>query len=181
MLKCEACNQFFSRRDYFNRHNDEYHNEKEVKHYNCSENRQHINSLPNFPKIEKYGFIRIVVSQCFDGLGKEIRFYSENDMLPQIFLYEIQEFVNETIQILKENDFTKIVTKLCVEFETDKTEKRKRDEAYFTVSAIPTLSYNFDFVSLKLLEKINTYDERNSAWRISKTLFLQLQVVRTLV
>lgn len=179
-FKCEYCSELFSRRDYLKRHVKEYHEGGKVKHYNCSKDGTHNQCDDILPIKEINGIVRKIKAHAFGNALREIRFQPKDEIVHPFAFFEcVNQLVKDTLEILtKERSNFKIVTKLCVEFEKmDNTDLK--DESYFSVPAIPISNYDFDKISSTLDSKIDNYIQRGSNWKISKTLFLELQICKT--
>ena len=185
IFKCTNCSECFTRIQNLNRHIKEVHLGELIQHYTCSENNEHVHNKScnfNLPPEEMDGFKRILTAQAFDGLARNIRFYYMDKSLPLLlpseFLYGVRQFVINTLnRIKKEYGHKKICTKLCVEFIKESREVTVR-ESYFSVNAHQIESYDFDFVIKNLLEKIHQFEDRGRNWKIRRTLFLELGIVK---
>ena len=179
-FKCHLCTEIFSRRYSLKRHNIEYHAGGKVKHNCCSKVNAHVDLFPNLPKEEKNGIIRIVSAQSFNGLLKIIRFYpaaAATYKTPDVFFNEIKDFVNETLQTLKEEGgYIKVVTKCCVMF-TKLSDPNITDDSYFTIPSTYFLTYNINNIISRLLSKIESYTKRGSNWTLTEILFFELNVI----
>ena len=176
MHKCIYCSEIFSRRDYLKRHNDERHNHIRIRHYYSSRNCTH-QDTQCLPQIEKNGIKRSVLSTYNNGTTITIRFAQNNVVFPAEFFENVQEIVNETLEIFKSEKY-KVITKLCVEFESLKNDNEKH-ESYFTYYTTHLSRYDFEIAMSNILQKIETYEMRGSSWTISNTLFLDLTLIKT--
>ena len=177
MHKCNQCTECFSRKDYLIKHKREKHEGQIVKHYFCSHSVQQNND--DFPKTEKNGFTRILSSHAFNGLIKNIRFFqtsTKNIINPFEFMKSISDFVTETVGLLID---VKISTKHCVLFIKLNDNESTTHEAYFSSKCSHIKKFDYDKITNDILNKIEQYETRGSNWKILRTLFLELYVIKT--
>jgi len=148
-----------------------------VKRYTCSLTNHHNDCSPNLPLVTVNGITRRISSHAFGGLTRNIRFTSDIDYQSLDFMNSARELIQETLDILKaERCHIKISSSLCITFEKIADEVQ-RDEAYFSVKAINLESYDLDFVIQTIEDKIQSYTQRGSNWKIVETNFFELNTI----
>jgi hypothetical protein len=179
-LKCELCNEVFSRQQYLTRHKQEIHQGTTIRKFACSNNYKHEDQFENLPLAISNGVTRIITSSSFGSALRNIRFYSKKRELSVLTFYnDAHSILEETLIILREEHHPmKIGTKICVEFTKLLSEQPIKDESYFSSPVTRLENYDLDEIMQLLITKIEDYNNRGSNWTITDIKFLELQVVR---
>lgn len=182
MFACTQCNERFSRKCNLQRHTNEFHTDGfgAVFHYTGPKKSNHINLFANLPDVKRNGIKRIVSSYAFEGLLKNLRFFSMDEEEDQVreFLMKVKDLVEESYETLKmEGGYKKIITKICVLF-SKMSDPTVTDESYFTTPAQHFSEFNYDKVIEQIMNLIENYIKRGSSWEISNVHFLELSVFK---